>query len=137
MSLRQSSTVIRAMCAPSKAVLLESVDQIVMALELSRRPESLRPYDTYQVGHGLVEILIDNNIVERPDMGDLLPRREEAPLDHVRTVVSAPFQAPAERFRGGRQNEDANRVGNQAADLGCALPVDFQKNVLALRAARG
>ena len=42
------------------------------------------------------------------------------------------YQALAQRFRRGRQDEDADRIGDQPAHLRCALPVDLQQDVLAV-----
>jgi len=99
MSFRQSSTVMRAMmCSVEGFVLLEPVDQVLVAFELNRQPQPLRPHDAYQVGHCDIEIPIDNNIVELLDMGDLLACGEEPALDYLGAVLTTALQPPAQRF---------------------------------------
>src|SRR5690349_16449102 len=97
MSLRQSSTVMRAMMnldpgnwGKRSAKL---VDEIAMPRKLSGQPQALRPYDADQVAHCDVKILIDNNIVELGHMGDLLASRAKPPLDHLLAVLSPRHQA--------------------------------------------
>ncbi len=46
-------------------------------------------------------------------------------------VLPALAHALVQRLARGRQDEDADRIGHLLAHLACALPVDFQQDVVA------
>src|SRR6185295_18419273 len=107
MSFRQSSTVMRAMMSSREASLLQPIDQVLVALELSRRPQALRPHDAHEIGQRDVKTLVDNNIVELLDMGELLPGGAQASLDDLGSVLAAFLQPSAQRLRRRGQDENA------------------------------
>src|SRR4249920_2271195 len=99
MSFRQSSTVMRAMMSSREASLLQPIDQVAVAFELCRQPQPLGPHDAHEIGHRDVKTLVDNNIVELLDMGELLPGGTQSPLDGLEGVLAAFLQPSAQRLR--------------------------------------
>ena len=57
---------------------------------------------------------------------------EQTARDRLFGIRAAVVKAPFESLDGGRQDEDADRAVEAFTDLTGALPVDLEKNVVAL-----
>src|SRR5690349_7001612 len=112
MCFRQSSTVMRAMCGS-----LEAVDQITVAGNLSGGPQTGRAHDTHQVFDGIIEIVVNNNIVKFGQMRDLASRSLHSAFYDAIRVLSAIYQSRAQRVGRRGKDEDADGFRHQLAHL--------------------
>src|SRR5207248_2928785 len=78
----------------------------------------------------LFQLVVDQNVVIFIVLGDFTAGGDQASLDHVFAIFAAIAQTPFQCLSIGRQNEDADRVGQGLLDLCGALDVDVQKKVV-------
>ena len=71
-----------------------------MSRELGVHLQARGAYDADEIDHCHIKSLIDNNIVELPHMGDLLPGVGQPALDH-RARIGAPSAAGIVAQTGG------------------------------------
>ena len=84
------------------------------------------------LGKRRFKIFIDYNVLEFGRMRHFGTSAEQTARDRLFGIRAAVVKAPFESLDGGRQDEDADRAVEAFTDLTGALPVDLEKNVVAL-----
>src|SRR5690554_2395316 len=87
--------------------------------------------DRNEVADGVLQYVIQYNVVELRHMAHLAARAQQAPGDHVLAVGAAPAQALLQHIERGRQHEHPHGLRKRLAHLLRALPVDLQQDVVA------
>src|SRR6056297_262032 len=83
-----------------------------------------------------IEVVVDDDPVERQTLRDLGPGLRQSPPDDLRAIGAARSQPHLERLQRRRQDEDSARARGTSPNLRGTLDVDFQQYVLAFAPAR-
>ena len=89
-------------------------------------PGPLRSEDRSDLGGGLVDRLIDDEIAEFRIVADLDRRRAKTFVDVLLRFAPAPAEPAFERRMIGRKQEDRDRLGEHRGDPPGALDIDVQ-----------
>src|SRR5258708_4185370 len=77
------------------------------------------------------EVFVNYSVFELPGMREFLACILQPAADHGFGILAARAHAPLELLDRGRQDEDADALGIEAAYLLRALPVDLQDQIVA------
>src|SRR5215813_385202 len=86
-----------------------------------------------EVAPGILEVVVDYNEIKLRRVAHLRRGRGESTADGVFAVFAARTEAPLELLGRWREEEHADRVGEEPSHLLCALPVDLEQDVAAAR----
>src|SRR5262245_9786410 len=98
----------------------------VPGVSVSRLAQALGSDDRLQILLGGLEVFVNYNIIELGRVRHFFFGTRHAAANDLVGVLSARAHAPFEFRDGGRQDEDADRFGQEPAHLLRALPVDLE-----------
>ena len=92
-------------------------------------------HDRAQVGEGMIELVVDDDVVEFRMVSHVVHGIAQAPRDHLIAIGPSTAQSLGQRLPRGRQDEDAVTAFaaslRVAANLCGALPVDLEDDIVA------
>src|SRR4051812_24250586 len=121
MRLRQSSTVILAICVcPLGPLSGGPLEKLGMKRGLARGLEAGSADNGRQILLRLLEVFVNYTVIKLTDVLDLFGGVGEPLADGSLGVFSSGAQAPLQFVQGRRQDENADRIGKNAAHLASA-----------------
>src|SRR5579864_4867086 len=96
----------------------------------SRTQQALGAHDRFQAGNGLIELIVNQNVVVLVVLLNLPAGCHQSPLDHRFGVLATLAQSALQSAAIGRKDENTNRIWQLSLDLRRSLHVNIQQQIM-------